>query len=155
MGGEETEVSLREITADTLREVCRLRVAPGQEGFVAPVAFSIAEAHFSPLAWFRAVYAGDTPVGFVMLSDDPDGPEYYLWRLLIDAGHQGRGYGRRAVELLCDHVRTRPGATELLTSWVPGETGPAGFYGKLGFELTGEVDEDEVVARLALSGPSG
>ena len=37
------------------------------------MAFSIAEAHFSPLAWFRAVYAGDTPVGFVMLSDDPDG----------------------------------------------------------------------------------
>jgi diamine N-acetyltransferase len=152
---EEPEVSLREITADTFREVCRLRVAPGQEGLVAPVAWSIAEAHFSPLAWFRAVYAGDTPVGFVMLEDDPASRQCYLWRLLIDAGHQGKGYGRRAVELLCDHVRTRPGATELLTSWVPGEAGPAGFYTKLGFELTGEVDEDEVVARLPLSGPSG
>ena len=153
--GDETEVSLREITADTLREVCRLRVAPSQEGFVAPVAFSIAEAHFSPLAWFRAVYAGDTPVGFVMLEEDVDQNQYYLWRLLIDAGHQGRGYGRAAVELVCDHLRARPGATELLTSWVPGEGGPEGFYGKLGFELTGEVDEDEVVARLPLSGPSG
>jgi diamine N-acetyltransferase len=150
----EPEVSLREITADTVREICRLRVAPGQEGFVAPVAESIAEAHFSPLAWFRAVYAGDTPVGFVMLEDDPASRQYFLWRLLIDAGHQGKGYGRAAVELLCDHVRTRPGATELLTSWVPGEAGPAGFYGKLGFELTGEVDKDEVVARLPLSGPS-
>jgi diamine N-acetyltransferase len=152
---EELEVSLREITADTLREVCRLRVAPGQEGFVAPVAFSIAEAHFSPLAWFRAVYAGDTPVGFVMLEDDAAARQYFLWRLLIDADHQGKGYGRRAVELLCDYVRTRPGATELLTSWVPGDAGPAGFYGRLGFELTGEVEEDEVVARLPLSGPSG
>ena len=40
---KEPEVSLREITADTVREICRLRVAPGQEGFVAPVAESIAE----------------------------------------------------------------------------------------------------------------
>jgi diamine N-acetyltransferase len=151
----EPEVSLREITADTVREICRLRVAPGQEGFVAPVAVSIAEAYFAPKAWFRAVYAGDTPVGFVMLEDDVDQRQYYLWRLLVDAAHQGKGYGRRAVELLCDYVRTRPGATELLTSWVPGERGPEGFYRKLGFELTGEVDEDELVARLPLSGPSG
>jgi hypothetical protein len=48
----EPEVSLREITADTVREICRLRVAPGQEGFVAPVAESmvaesIAEAYDS------------------------------------------------------------------------------------------------------------
>jgi diamine N-acetyltransferase len=149
------EVTLREVTADTLREVCRLKVAPDQEGFVAPVAFSIAEAHFSPKAWFRAVYAGDTPVGFVMLEDDADARQYYLWRLLVDAGHQGKGYGRAAVELLCDYVRSRPGATELLTSWVPGERGPEGFYRRLGFELTGEVDEDEVVARLPLSRSSG
>jgi diamine N-acetyltransferase len=149
------EVTLREVTADTLREVCRLKVAPDQEGFVAPVAFSIAEAHFSPKAWFRAIYAGDTPVGFVMLEDDVDARQYYLWRLLVDAGHQGKGYGRRAVELLCDYVRSRPGATELLTSWVPGERGPEGFYRRLGFELTGEVDEDEVVARLPLSRSSG
>jgi diamine N-acetyltransferase len=54
------------------------------------VAESIAEAYFSPLAWFRAVYAGDTPVGFVLLSDDPASHQYYLWRLLIDARHQGR-----------------------------------------------------------------
>jgi diamine N-acetyltransferase len=147
----EPEVSLREITADTVREICRLRVAPGQEGFVAPVAESIAEAYFSPLAWFRAVYAGDTPVGFVMLSDDPASGQYHLWRLLVDAGHQGKGYGRRAVELACDYVRTRPGATELVTSWVPGERGPEEFYRKLGFERTGEVEDGEVVARLRLA----
>ncbi len=40
---------------------------------------------------------------------------------------EGKGYGRAAVELLCEHIRTRPGATELPTSWVPGDTGPAGF----------------------------
>ena len=143
-------VELREITGDTVRAICRLAVAPDQEGFVAPNAVSIAEAYFEPNAWFRAIYADGEPVGFVMLEDDSAEEEYYLWRLMIADGFQGRGYGRRAVGLLIDHVRTRPGATELKTSWVPGERGPAEFYRKLGFAPTGEMDEGEVVGRLAL-----
>jgi diamine N-acetyltransferase len=148
---KEPEVSLREVTADTVREICRLRVEADQEGLVAPVAESIAEAYFAPKAWFRAVYAGDTPVGFVMLHDDADNQQYHLWRLLIDGTQQGKGYGRRAIGLVCDYVRTRPGASELLTSWMPGDHGPERFYRKLGFELTGEVEDGEVVGRLRLA----
>ena len=80
-------VSLREVTKDTVRAVLGLKVAPRQEHFVASNAFSIAEAHFSDIAWFRAIYAGETPVGFMMLADDAAKPEYYLWRLMIDARH--------------------------------------------------------------------
>jgi diamine N-acetyltransferase len=143
-------VELREVTGETVREICRLVVAPGQDRFVAPNAVSIAEAYFHPTAWFRAIYADDEPVGFLMLDDDDRKPLYTLWRLMIADGFQGRGYGKRAVELLTDYVRTRPGATALMTSWVPGEGGPAEFYRKLGFEPTGEMDEGEVVGRLAL-----
>ena len=144
------EVTLREITAETVRSIINLTVAPGQTGFVAPNAVSIAQAHFEPEAWFRAIYADDEAVGFVMLSDDPHAPEYYLWRLMIDANRQSQGYGMRAMELIIDHVRTRPNATELLTSFVPGESGPEHFYKKLGFVETGEIDEGEVVIRLEL-----
>ena len=56
-------VTLREITRETVRDVCRLEVGPGQGQFVASAAVSIAEAHFSPEAWFRAIYAGEVPVG--------------------------------------------------------------------------------------------
>ena len=76
-------VTLREITRDTVREIMHLDVAEHQKGFVAPNSVSIAQAHFEPKAWFRAVYAGEEPVGFVMVSEDPDGPEYFLWRLMI------------------------------------------------------------------------
>ena len=145
-----TEVSLREVTAETVRQICRLRVTPEQEQFVAPNPISFAEALFHPTAWFRAIYAGDEPVGFVMLDDDAAKSEYYLWRLMLDAGQQRKGYGRRAVELVLGYVRTRPGATELRVSWVPGEGGPEGFYRGLGFEPTGEIDDGEVVARLPL-----
>ncbi|MCU0281102.1 MAG: GNAT family N-acetyltransferase [Acidimicrobiia bacterium] len=144
------EVTLREVTADTVRAVCRLQVGPGQERFVAANAVSIAQAYFEPKAWFRAIYAAEDPVGFVMLYDDPEKPEYYLWRLMIAAEHQRKGYGREALRLLVEHVRSRPGARELLTSAVPGEGSPRPFYESVGFVATGEVDDGEEVLRLAL-----
>jgi len=148
--GPDSVVALREITAETVREICRLSVRDGQDEFVAPNAVSIAEAYFSPEAWFRAIYAGGTPVGFLMLADDPEDKEYYLWRMMVDARYQGMGFGRRAMELLIEHVRTRPGAAELCTSVVQAEGGPQGFYEKLGFRLTGEYDDDQAVMKLVL-----
>ena len=75
---------------------------------------------------------------------------YFLWRLLIDARHQCRGYGRAAMTHVIDVVRGSPGATELFTSVYPGEGGPAPFYRSLGFESTGEWFDDEEVFRLPL-----
>lgn len=146
-------VTLREVTADTLFDILRLKVAPQQEGFVAPNAVSIAEAHFSEHAWFRAIYADETPVGFLMLHDEPDGkegPVYYLWRYMIDARYQRLGFGRKAIGLLVDYVKTRPNATELLLSYVPKEGGPKPFYESLGFVHTGREHDGELEMRLPL-----
>jgi diamine N-acetyltransferase len=63
--------------------------------------------------------------------------------------HQGKGYGRAAVSLGVEECRRR-NATELFTSWVLGAGGPEDFYLGLGFEPTGEWDDDEKVARLVL-----
>lgn len=143
-------VTLREITAETVRAICELEVAPAQRGYVAPNAVSIAQAHFAPKAWFRAVYADELPVGFVLLSLDTEAEEYYLWRFMIAGEQQGKGYGRRALDLAVDHVRALPGARELVSSLVPGDAGPRGFYLGYGFEETGEVEHGEHVIRLAL-----
>jgi diamine N-acetyltransferase len=145
-------VTLREITAETVRTICALEVAPEQRGFVARNAESIAQAHFEPKAWFRGVYAGETPVGFVMLYDDPGAEEYFLWRFMIAGEHQGKGYGREALDLVVEHVRSRPGAKELRSSYVPGDGSPGPFYLRYGFVETGEVDEGERVIRLDLLG---
>lgn len=145
-------VTLAEVTRDSVRAICRLAVAPSQSAFVAPNAVSFAEALFEPHAWYRAIAADGVPVGFLMLFDDPEKPLYYLWRFMVDARYQGKGYGAKAMELLVAHVRERPAATGLMVSWVPGPDGPEGFYLRLGFEPTGEVDGDEVVARLVVGG---
>jgi len=143
-------ITLREITEETVRDICRLTVNKEQERFVAPNAVSIAQAYFSDHAWFRAIYLREEPIGFLMLYDDPVKPEYYLWRFMVDARYQGSGYGRAALALLIDHVRTRPEARELLTSVVQEPGGPQGFYESCGFQLTGEYEDEEAVMRLQL-----
>ena len=148
-------VSLREVTRENLSDILNMSVAESQKGLVATNAKSIAEAHFAEDAWFRAIYADETPVGFVMLSDVPDRAEYYLWRMMVDAAHQRKGYGRRAVELLVEHVRTRPGAKELFTSHVRTEGNAGKFYHKLGFAYTGEEHDNELIMKLELEQSTG
>ena len=151
-------VTLEEIGDRNRAAVLALRVAPSQEEFVSSVSESLAEAAEYPHArpWYRAVIAGGVPVGFVMVSWDVEpqppviiGP-WLLWKLLIDERYQGRGYGAAVVRQVAELVRAE-GATELLTSYVPGPGGPAGFYERLGFVATGDLDENgEVITRLAL-----
>ena len=142
------ETTLREITKETVRAVTRLDVGPDQQGLVAPNAVSIAEAHFEPKAWFRAVYSGEEPAGFVMVWRDP--PEvFYIWRFMVDAGFQGRGVGRRALELLLEEARA-DGAEAVTLSVVPGPHSALGFYERFGFEPTGEMHGGEVELRLRL-----
>src|SRR5215470_12044086 len=103
---------LEPVTRENVRAACLLRLRPGQEDLVAPVAFSLAEAYVSPeIAWPRLIYDGDQLVGFVMVAFDPKNPSEllhaYLWRLNVDADHQGGGYGRFAVEEVCAEALRR------------------------------------------------
>lgn len=143
-------ITFREITKETVVAICKLSdtLSAPQKKMVAPNGQSIAQAHFEKRAWFRAIYADDIPVGFIMLYDDPEEPTYFLWRLMIAGPYQGLGYGEKAIQLLVEYVRTRPGATKLLVSCGEGEGSPEGFYTKLGFKRTGEMVEGEVVLSL-------
>ena len=74
---------------------------------------------------------------------------FWVWRFMIDAAHQGKGYGRRALELLVDEAR-KDRVAEVKLSYHPGEHSPQEFYTRFGFVDTGEVEEGEIVMRLAL-----
>jgi diamine N-acetyltransferase len=147
----ESTVSLRPVTAENLYDILRLHVTKEQEQFVADNARSLAEATYNPFAWPRGIYAGDTPVGFVMLYDDPHTPEYFLWRLMVDHRYQRMGFARRAMDQVIDYVAGRPNAASLGVSYVPGDGSPQPFYAGLGFVETGEVDDGEQVMRLDVS----
>ena len=148
---DERPASLRDITDDNRAEVEALTVTDEQSHYVASVTRSLQDAVEYPdaKAWYRAIYRGDEPVGFVMISDgitvdDPSyvGP-YYLWRLLIDHRYQRQGIGTAALDLVVEYVRTRPDARRLLVSHVVGPASPRDFYQRYGFRLTGDVHERE------------
>ena len=144
------DVSLREVTRETLFEVLALEVAPAQRDYVSANAKSIAEAHFEPRAWFRAIAAGDELVGFAMVHRDREEGEFHIWRFMVDARHQGSGYGRRAAELLLEEARS-DGYDAVTLNVRPGEHSALGFWESLGFEDTGEVQHGQMLMRLKLA----
>lgn len=143
-------VVLREITSDEDRRAAMgLRLAPGQDRYINAVddIFLEAEeeARAMPHPWTVHDAASGRLVGFAMISDgipepmDEDlvGP-YYLWKLLIDASEQRRGYGTATLDAVIAYVRTRP-AEVLYTSCADGDGSPRGFYLRYGFTDTGRV----------------
>jgi len=154
-----TPIELREITDANRDEVVALHAGPAEGRFVSSVADSMDEAAETPEGspWYRAVYQDGEPVGFVMLSWNctprpPDiiGP-WFLWKLIVDERHQGRGIGRAIMERVIELIGAE-GATELFTSHVVADGGPDGFYERLGFVPTGTYDpEGERILRLDLA----
>ncbi len=149
-------VSLRPLNESNRHAVEGLRISQDQEQFVSGVADSLLEAAAEPdgRALYWAVYADDKPVGFVMISDEVDGPGYiphYLWKLIIDERFQRRGFGAATLDLIVEYFRGRPGVEVLTTSAGQGEDGPIAFYERYGFERTGDVVfADELLLRLRL-----
>ena len=137
------QVSLREITSKNLKAILALSVTEEQKKvYPRSNAYSIAEGYYPPdddLVWMRVIYADEAPVGFLMTSEAPDSGEYFLWRLMIDTKHQGRGYGSGAVELLIERIKSSGNAKALVTSHLKNDGDAGAFYKKLGFDYTGEI----------------
>ena len=160
------------ILSDNLEECISLDFLPEQTGFVAPNAISLAEAYDmnransetgkGDIAMPFAVYENGKMVGFVMYgyllpSDDDesyckDEPYYYFWRLLIDKNHQGRGLGRKAVDLLMEEIKKKPcgEASYCYTSYEPSNTASKATFAAYGYEEDGRIIDGELVARYRI-----
>ena len=77
---------------------------------------------------------------------------YDLRRLMIDAKFQGRGYGKEALNLALEFIRTFPcGKAEFCwLSYEPENKAARNLYRTFGFVETGEKDGEEVIAVLGL-----
>lgn len=77
---------------------------------------------------------------------------YNLWRLMIDQSHQGRSYGRQAMQLALDYIRTFPcgPAQYCWLSYEPNNLVAKRLYESFGFAETGEMDENEIISLLKL-----
>lgn len=144
-------VSLRPITSENFYDVVKLKVAEGQENFVAPNVFSIAQASVYTDWYPRAIMAGDDLVGFVMWGIDHDQPvlEWWIIRLMVAGAYQGKGHGKAATLAAIEAMR-EAGAKVVFLSFEPENEHAAAFYRHLGFVDTGRVEYGEIVYSLTL-----
>lgn len=155
-------IKLEPITHKNVWKILKLRVEDSQDDFVASNTQSLVEAYLTLSVGGNVypfgIYDDDTPVGFLMIGygvdetfEDPPRiayGNYSLWRLMIDRSFQRRGYGRQAILLALDFIRTFPcGPAEYcyLSYEKENETAKR-LYHSLGFEENGETDGDEIVA---------
>lgn len=143
----------RAIDFYNLSKILKLGVHADQKDNVAPNSVTIAQNIYEPAGWVRGLWDGDTPIGLIaMINPAIESPSFeegdptdaaYLWRLMIDKQHQGKGYGRLAIGIAFNKAREW-NMPRFQTSCVPGPHSPQKFYELLGLKPTGRIVEEEV-----------
>ena len=160
---------LEKVTGKNVWDILKLKVSEKQRSFVAGNDISIIEAYTAITANGHAfpfgIYKYDRPVGFLMIGFDvddywSDAPQiargnYNLWRLMIDESFQNMGYGQEAVRLALEYIESFPcGKAEFCwLSYEPHNEIARRLYRSFGFEETGEMDGEELIAIRQLGGP--
>lgn len=140
-------ITLVPITAANWRTYIKLAIAASQEGFVAPNVRSIAQARVEPWWEIYGVCFEGEAVGFTMFGRVPELEAYWITRLMIDSAHQGKGYGRAAMELVLAELNTREDCREVWICFVPQNVADRKLYLSLGFEDLNRVEGGEVIFR--------
>ena len=146
-------ITFRPVTRANFSAVVELTVAPEQAEFVAPNVYSLAEAYLEPSWTPLAIYAGDALVGFALFGRDDETGRWWIMRYMIDAQHQGRGYGTAALPVLIDLMLERHDCGEIFLGYAPENAVAERLYARMGFVPTGEVEGGEIEARLGLVNP--
>lgn len=139
-------IELRRIDEDNFLDAFRLKLAKGQEEFVSHPIRSLAQAYvyYKQCTPF-GIFSGDTMVGYVMVIYDYDVPEYDIWHMMIDEGHQGKGYGSAAMEKVLEYIRTKPFGESNRVVLTCHEANKAALrlYEKVGFVYSGQSFDEE------------
>jgi diamine N-acetyltransferase len=149
-------VVFKEVDDDNFRSILDLHktLTDNQKKCVASNVYSIAEASVYPKnAYYRGVFVGDKPIGFIMVYIPSEGATieqekyFYLWRFMIAREFQHKGYGSKALDIICDMAK-KLGFDRIVTSVELIDEGPLPFYERYGFTNTGRMDEGELVLEL-------
>ena len=142
---------LKAISKDNWIDAISLRVRDDQTNFVASNSVSLAQLNFLENFHAKGIYHGEEMVGFALYGLDEDDQEYWIYRMMIDQKHQGKGYGKEAIKLVIDDVRTlKEDRHQTITlSYEPTNEHAKHVYDKMGFkEVEGLVIGGEQVSRF-------
>lgn len=141
---------LKEITSENWEACIQLQPSEDQEAFIASNLYSLAQSKFLPNFETLAVYKDETMVGFVMFGVDPDDSQYWIYRLMVDSSHQGKGYGIETMRQVIDRIKAKPDATNIMVAYHPENKAAASLYQKLGFKVLGKASWGEIMSCLPI-----
>ena len=142
-----TSIHLQPIDQTNFLPCFQLELAQGQDAFVSHPIRSLAQAYvYREQCVPFGSYADETMVGYVLVLYDYDEAAYNIWHMMIDRRHQGRGYGRQAMEQVLAYIAQKPfgPSNQVLLTCNPDNTVAYKLYQRLGFTETGRRDDDEV-----------
>ncbi|WP_150267592.1 GNAT family N-acetyltransferase [Paenibacillus tepidiphilus] len=142
-------IALRPVSAENWYECTQLKVKPEQLAvFPAPVVYWIAESRFVEAFELRAVYSGDILVGFIVFCAKPDEDgNCWIQALMIDDEHQGKGYGKAAMQRLLETM-SRLQCRRIMVGHRPDNQIADQLYASLGFQKISEEAIDGEIIRL-------
>ncbi|HLY32134.1 MAG TPA: GNAT family N-acetyltransferase [Ktedonobacterales bacterium] len=151
-------ITLRPVTRENWLACVELTVAPDQTEYIASNVFSLAQAAYQaglvPLGVYTRLTEGadETLVGFAMYSTLPDEQgRYWIFRLMVGLGYQGRGYGRAMTQAVIERMRAEiPGLRVIALDFHENNHVAEALYESLGFAKTGEREGHEIIASLAI-----
>lgn len=143
-------IILKEINSDNWRE--KLHVKEEQKEYVQDL--KGIEARSYDFRSFRSqaflIYADEKPVGAVLYYDYDPYNAYILSELFIDERYQGRGYGKKACNLVFEKMKSDGKYNKVILCYIDGNAAAEKMYLDLGFTHTGEADEDEILMSMDL-----
>lgn len=96
------------------------------------------------------IYDEEEPVGMAMYHDITEWKAYDFSQLFIDCRYQGNGFGIEAARQVLRKMEEEGKYDKVYLCYIDGNEAAKKMYEKLGFEHTGEADEDEIVMVKAL-----
>ncbi len=145
-------VHFQKITEENFKAIVEMK-RPDNEAFVAPNAYSLAQAWLyreNGDVYPFAIYEEDNPVGFMMLDEDLEERCLVIWRIMFPVEYQNKGYGTQAIREIIRLAGESGKYDFLILDYVPGNDIAKHVYEKLGFRPTGEMNNGEVEMRLDL-----
>ena len=143
-------IRLETVNPDNWR--LRLKVSDAQESFVADSATMLARAYAYRESRSKAyvIYNDTLPVGMALYYDCAELNAYDLSQLFIDERYQGNGFGMEATKQILDKMKSDSKYDKVILCYIDGNEAARNMYEKLGFTLTGNRDEDEIIMEKAL-----
>ena len=96
------------------------------------------------------IYNDTLPVGMALYYDCAELNAYDLSQLFIDERYQGNGFGIEATKQILDKMKSDSKYDKVILCYIDGNEAARTMYEKLGFTLTGDRDEDEIIMEKAL-----